>query len=58
VPVDEVGVAGSLALAQVLDGAELVVGDGLHVLDDLLDDHGLGVGVLNALVVDGLGRAV
>jgi len=58
VPVEVLWVSGGLALAEVLDHTELVSGNGLNVLNDFLDNDCLGVGVLNSLVVDGLGGAI
>jgi hypothetical protein len=36
----------------------LVGGNGLDILNDFLDDDGLGVSILDSLVVDGLGSTI
>jgi len=51
VAVDEFGVTFSLALTKVLNNAKHVAGNGFNIFDNLLHDHGLGVGILNSFVV-------
>jgi hypothetical protein len=58
VTVEILGVSWGLSLAEVLDGAEMVSSNGLHILNDFLYDDSLGVSVLNALVVDSLGCTI
>ena len=50
--------AGCLALAVVLNLAEVVVVHGLCILNCLLDNHSLGVGIFDTLVMDCLGGAI
>lgn len=58
VSVGEVGVAGGLSLAEILDGTEVITCNGLDVLNNLLNNDSLGVSVLNSLVMNSLGRTI
>lgn len=49
---------GCLALTVVLNLAEMVVVHGFSILNCLLDNHSLGVGILDTLVMDCLGGAI
>lgn len=54
----ELGVARRLALTEILNGAEMVTRNGFHIFNDFLNNHSLGVGLLDSLMVDSLGGAI
>jgi len=53
-----VGTTGDLTLTEILNCSEHVSCNGFDIFNDFLNNDGLGVSVLDSLVVDSLGSSV
>ena len=56
--VNEIGTSVFLALAEVLNSAKVISGNGFNVLNDFLDDDGLWVSILDTFVVDSFSSTI
>jgi hypothetical protein len=56
--VSVVGTAGDLTLSEILNCSEHVSCNGFHIFNDFLNDYGLGVSVLDSLVMDSFSSTV